>query len=111
MHCVWLCSHRLLRGGGRVGAHTLYAYWGFVHTLAVSWDIPPSGIVIGVTSILEVCLMRSQPCADLLYEATEKTPPFFESDTMPLKTDILNQLDTLIAQGARLEASFHMDKW
>src|SRR5262252_1000569 len=72
MHCVWLCSHRLLRGGGRVGAHTLYAYWGFVHTLAVSWDIPPSGIVIGVTSILEVCLMRSQPCADLLYEA--KTP-------------------------------------
>src|SRR5262245_30444586 len=52
MHCVWLCSHRLLRGGGRVGAHTLYAYWGFVHTLAVSWDIPPSGIVIGVTSLL-----------------------------------------------------------
>src|SRR5215831_10643503 len=69
MHCVWLCSPRLLRGGGRVGAHTLYAYWGFVHTLAVSWDIPPSGIVIGVTSLLEVCLMRSQPCADLLYEA------------------------------------------
>src|SRR5262245_28585639 len=72
MHCVWLCSHRLLRGGGRVGAHTLYAYWGFVHTLAVSWDIPPSGIVIGVTSLLEVCLMRSQPCADLLYEATTR---------------------------------------
>src|SRR5215467_1595749 len=74
MHCVWLCSHRLLRGGGRVGAHTLYAYWGFVHTLAVSWDIPPSGIVIGVTSILEVCLMRSQPCADLLYEAATGLP-------------------------------------
>src|SRR5262252_1846168 len=72
MHCVWLCSHRLLRGGGRVGAHTLYAYWGFVHTLAVSWDIPPSGIVIGVTSILEVCLMRSQPCADLLYEVSRR---------------------------------------
>src|SRR5215831_13976579 len=71
MHCVGLCSPRLLRGGGRVGAHTLYAYGGFVHPLAVSWDIPPSGIVIGVTSLLEVCLMRSQPCADLLYEASE----------------------------------------
>src|SRR5215467_2392408 len=74
MPCVWLCAHRRLRGGGRGGAHTLYAYWGFVPTLAVSWDLPPAGRVLGVTSLLEVCLMRAQPCADLLYEAHQAHP-------------------------------------
>src|SRR5262249_18325323 len=72
-HDVWLCSHRLPRGVGQAGTHTLYACGDLVHTLSVSSDIPPSEIGIEATSILEVCLMRSQACSDLLYESTSRS--------------------------------------
>src|SRR5262245_6059960 len=51
----------------------LYACGHFVHTLSVSWDLSPFVIVSQATTILEVCLMRSKPRSDLLYEASRES--------------------------------------
>src|SRR5919109_5386595 len=71
-HGVWLCSHRLQPVADRAGVHTLYAYGRFAHTLSVSWDTPPCGIVPQAPTLLEVCLMRSPSRSDLLYEAAQR---------------------------------------
>jgi hypothetical protein len=71
MHALCLALLTSTPTRSRAGWCT-YAFGDLVQTLSVSWDTPSGVIVTKANTLLEVCLMRSQACSDLLYEASTR---------------------------------------